>query len=151
MQYFIRKDSEATVTGPFSVSELMCKLETGQISPTWLASSNIGDGIERLQKYRKNDWFQVSKIPKQNSNTSANDSNNMTPVHSPLKCLRCQTEMESGFVTDRTYGGITVPNWIAGLPESSFLEGLKTIGKERYTISTYRCPKCGYIESYARD
>jgi len=39
--------------------------------------------------------------------------------------------------------------WLEGEPEKSFWSGIKTEGRERLPVSTFRCPKCGYLESYA--
>jgi hypothetical protein len=66
------------------------------------------------------------------------------------KCLRCQTPMEEGFIMDADYGTTLVARWVAGRPEPSFWTGTKTGGKEKRALTTYRCPQCGYLESYAR-
>ena len=84
MDYFIRQDADSIVTGPFSVCELMTKIETGEITQAWLASGNIGGGLERLQKFRKCDWFQISKIPHPDGKTSDISSSEMLPINSPL-------------------------------------------------------------------
>ncbi len=39
--------------------------------------------------------------------------------------------------------------WQDGLPEHSLWTGLKTSGHQQLPITTYRCTKCGYLESYA--
>ena len=57
--------------------------------------------------------------------------------------------MEAGFIVDEGYGTRTVANWIAGEPEKSMWTGLKTRGKDKREITTYRCRRCGYLESYA--
>jgi predicted RNA-binding Zn-ribbon protein involved in translation (DUF1610 family) len=64
------------------------------------------------------------------------------------KCLRCGTEMEEGFVPDRA-AAVFVPSWVRGQPEKSFWTGTKISTKEQYPIRTFRCPKCGCLESYA--
>ena len=50
---------------------------------------------------------------------------------------------------DEGYGTRTVANWVAGEPERSMWTGLKLRGKEKVGITTYRCRRCGYLESYA--
>jgi hypothetical protein len=50
--------------------------------------------------------------------------------------------MTVGFTVD-TAGGQS--SWIAGLP----WEGLKTKKPKPLVVATFRCPKCGYLESYA--
>lgn len=57
--------------------------------------------------------------------------------------------MEPGYVVDEGYGSRTVAKWVAGEPERSFWTGLKLRGKARLDIVTYRCGRCGYLESYA--
>ena len=59
--------------------------------------------------------------------------------------------MEPGYIVDQGYGKVTPAQWVAGDPEYSFWMGggLKLRGKDRLDITTYRCPRCGYVESYA--
>jgi hypothetical protein len=58
--------------------------------------------------------------------------------------------MEEGFVPDQTQGGAVVSRWVAGRPEATIWRGLKLRGKDQRQIVTYRCPACGYLESYVR-
>lgn len=67
-----------------------------------------------------------------------------------LQCLKCQVEMERGFIADQTYGGLLPSKWIEGVPEKSFWTGVKTKGKEEVEVRTYWCSARGYLESYAR-
>ena len=67
------------------------------------------------------------------------------------KCLRCGTLMTEGFMMDATQGAALVARWVAGPPERSFWTNTKVRGKEQRKVVTYRCPKCGYLESYAGD
>ena len=57
--------------------------------------------------------------------------------------------MEAGYVIDEGYGTRTVANWVAGEPERSIWTGLKLRGKDKLAVTTYRCRRCGYLESYA--
>jgi len=57
--------------------------------------------------------------------------------------------MEPGYIVDEGYGKRTVANWIAGAPERSIWTGLKTRGKDKLDVTTFRCRRCGYLESYA--
>ncbi len=57
--------------------------------------------------------------------------------------------MEAGYVVDEGYGTRTVAKWIAGEAERSMWTGLKTSGKDKLDITTYRCRRCGFLESYA--
>ena len=66
-----------------------------------------------------------------------------------LKCPKCGSEMLEGFILDMTDAGTSVSQWVAGRPERSWT-GPKVGGKERHQIQSYRCRKCGYLESYAQ-
>lgn len=66
----------------------------------------------------------------------------------PLECFRCKTHMLVGLVVDARW--LMPSRWIEGNPERNWL-GLKTKGKPILEIKTYRCPKCGYLESNAQD
>jgi hypothetical protein len=67
-----------------------------------------------------------------------------------LGCPRCTGSMEPGFLIDVGHGQTAVPKWAAGEPHSSFWSaGLKLRGKEQLPVTTYRCRRCGYLESYA--
>jgi hypothetical protein len=59
--------------------------------------------------------------------------------------------MERGFIIDEGYGKRTVPRWVLGEPEVSMWMGggLKLRGKDKVDVKTYRCKRCGYLESYA--
>jgi hypothetical protein len=66
-----------------------------------------------------------------------------------LTCLRCSGGMEVGFVIDKGDGNVkSVAQWVAGAPVKSWL-GLKTRGRDHRQVSTWRCRRCGYLESYA--
>lgn len=64
-------------------------------------------------------------------------------------CAKCDGEMEEGFVLDNTHGGRLQSEWVEGPPERSVWVGIKVKGKEHFPIATYRCRRCGYLESYA--
>lgn len=66
-------------------------------------------------------------------------------------CSICQGQMEEGFIADRTGdGGVDVTDWVEGKPKRSFLTGVKTVDKEMFEISTYRCTSCGHLQLYAK-
>jgi hypothetical protein len=73
----------------------------------------------------------------------------MAPPHRSLSCPRCSGSMESGYILDEGYGTRTVGQWVAGEPERSMWTGLKLRGKVKQDVVTYRCKRCGYLESYA--
>lgn len=65
-------------------------------------------------------------------------------------CPKCAGRMEPGYILDKAdYNMPTSPEWIEGNPEKSFWTGLKTKGRERHAVMTYRCERCGFLESYA--
>jgi hypothetical protein len=58
--------------------------------------------------------------------------------------------MEAGFVIDRgSHDSIDRQKWVEGAPEKSFWTGLKTKGRDSYPVTTFRCERCGLLESYA--
>jgi len=57
--------------------------------------------------------------------------------------------MDEGFVIDHEDARKRVIHWVAGKPEYGPLGGVKEWSKEQHQIQTFRCPKCGYLESYA--
>jgi hypothetical protein len=58
--------------------------------------------------------------------------------------------MEPGFIVDKAHANaLSLAEWVEGEPERSFWTGLKTKGHEKYFVRTYRCTRCGYLESYA--
>ncbi len=65
-------------------------------------------------------------------------------------CAKCSALMEPGFQLDYTHGAMTQSSWVEGEPERSFWTGVKIKGHQKLPVTTFRCPKCGYLESYAR-
>lgn len=58
--------------------------------------------------------------------------------------------MEAGFLLDhQAHASGTQSAWIDGAPERSIWTGIKLKGHQRLPVTTYRCPKCGFLESYA--
>jgi hypothetical protein len=71
--------------------------------------------------------------------------NNLSEV-----CPKCQGKMVLGFVVDFSHAQAVVSSWVEGSPEKSFWTGTKVPAEKRIPIGTFRCTKCGYLESYAR-
>jgi predicted RNA-binding Zn-ribbon protein involved in translation (DUF1610 family) len=75
---------------------------------------------------------------------------------SVLSCPKCDAQMVSGYLIDRSHGATYVSQWAEGTPRSSWLVRMLTCGialpksGERIPISTFRCQSCGFLESYAR-
>lgn len=66
-------------------------------------------------------------------------------------CPRCGGSMEPGFVVDHTYGAVAKSEWASGEPKYSQWSGMRMKGRQRYNVLTYRCMRCGALESYAHD
>ena len=64
------------------------------------------------------------------------------------KCAKCGQEMKEGYVAETSQHHTGRSRWIADPPLLGFL-GLNTRGKEILEIRVFRCPGCGYLESYA--
>jgi rubrerythrin len=57
--------------------------------------------------------------------------------------------MEEGFVLERNQRGNGVEKWVSGEPDWSWWTGVRLKGRAQHDIATWRCRKCGYLESYA--
>jgi hypothetical protein len=55
--------------------------------------------------------------------------------------------MQEGFLLDRGEGA-REGEWVEGPLERGWL-GVKWMRRKRLPITAYRCPSCGYLESYA--
>ncbi len=67
-------------------------------------------------------------------------------------CTKCSGEMKEGFTLEiGAYDSNSQETWVEGKPEYEFWSGLKTKGRERYAITSYRCENCGLLEQYAKD
>jgi hypothetical protein len=65
-------------------------------------------------------------------------------------CAKCDGPMEEGFLLDHGhYNKLMTEQWVEGRPETSFWMGLKTSGKKVRSVTTTRCTRCGFLESYA--
>jgi hypothetical protein len=64
------------------------------------------------------------------------------------ECPKCQGRMSEGFSIDKGYGTVDVTSWQEGKPQKSFWTWIKQ-SKDRHEITTWRCDRCGYLESYA--
>jgi Domain of unknown function (DUF6487) len=70
-------------------------------------------------------------------------------IEERLRCAKCNTLMEEGFILDNAHSTRVQSEWVQGAPEEGWwFMGLKLRGKLRLPITAYRCPKCGYLESY---
>lgn len=70
-------------------------------------------------------------------------------MEKPIDCIRCRTQMELGCIVSLGHNGYAREQWYPGEPEPSFWMGLKLKKGLAVVVTTYRCPSCGYLESYA--
>ena len=67
-----------------------------------------------------------------------------------MECLRCGGTLERGFVADKAHYSVPeLQKWVEGAPEHSFWSGIKLKNREVIPVMTYRCERCGFLESYA--
>jgi hypothetical protein len=59
--------------------------------------------------------------------------------------------MIDGFITDQGHGIIVVPSWVEGTPRKSAWVGVRLGGRARSDVTTLRCRRCGFLESFALD
>jgi predicted nucleic-acid-binding Zn-ribbon protein len=64
-------------------------------------------------------------------------------------CPKCEGKMSTGIIVDQTYGGALPEQWQPGEAQKSFWTGLKQDKKAQLQVTTWRCERCGYLESYA--
>lgn len=66
------------------------------------------------------------------------------------RCPKCDGRMAGGFVVDHGDNGqVHVSTWQSGEPQKSFWAGLKQVKAQQKPVSTFRCERCGFLESYA--
>jgi Domain of unknown function (DUF6487) len=68
---------------------------------------------------------------------------------SDFRCSKCSGEMQEGLVVDLNYGGILQSMWVEDQAGKS-VGSVTTDGKRKVKTVTYRCSRCGYLDSYAR-
>src|SRR5689334_20087233 len=66
------------------------------------------------------------------------------------ECRDCRVAMEAGLMLDRTHGGSEEPTWIKGTADKGMFGLIKERNRERLPVVTFRCPKCGRLESFAQ-
>jgi hypothetical protein len=67
------------------------------------------------------------------------------------QCPKCELSLARGYVPDAAHGGILQSSWPPGEPEPRrFIGGIKYDADHVLPLTAYRCPRCGYVEFYAR-
>ncbi|MEO7787391.1 MAG: hypothetical protein ABIR77_06150 [Sphingomicrobium sp.] len=64
-------------------------------------------------------------------------------------CPKCQGKMSEGVLVDMGYGQAMASQWQPGPAVVTRFWGLKLRKKEWIPTVTYRCGRCGFLESYA--
>ena len=65
------------------------------------------------------------------------------------QCPKCEGQMESGFLFDRSLASSRLLHWVEGEPERGISGSWKTSGKRTNEISrAERCGHCGFLEYY---
>jgi hypothetical protein len=65
------------------------------------------------------------------------------------KCPKCDSMMTLGVIIDKDqHGTRSASTWLEGAAAKGWF-GLKLGGKKPVDIETYRCDRCGLLESYA--
>ncbi|MBS0196867.1 MAG: hypothetical protein JSR77_08920 [Planctomycetes bacterium] len=76
---------------------------------------------------------------------NANQTENTVP-----SCIRCDMPMEAGFLLDHGHGTNFQTVWCKGTVQHSIWVGIKQAQVATGIPTTsYRCPQCGYLETYA--
>ena len=72
-------------------------------------------------------------------------------IERKIFCTKCKIQMQQGYILDAMYGNIvtTTSKWSKGKPKKILSFALPTSENTSMQIVTYRCPECGYLESYA--
>jgi hypothetical protein len=64
-------------------------------------------------------------------------------------CPKCEAKMSAGIIVDQTSGHALPEKWQPGEAKTGFWTGLKQDKKAQLQVATWRCDRCGYLESYA--
>jgi hypothetical protein len=69
-------------------------------------------------------------------------------------CYRCQGAMTAGLLIDRDYSTKNQARWASGEPRrgvGAWFSGEASGTRDEYRVVTYRCTRCGALESFARE
>ena len=70
---------------------------------------------------------------------------------SDKRCTRCGGPQTEGVLLDSSPNAVRVGQWAEGVPEYWVLRILKMRGRRKMPIQSWRCTKCGLLESYANN
>jgi len=66
-----------------------------------------------------------------------------------MTCPKCSIQLQEGFLLEVTRNGRRSTEWVEGRPVPSFWTGLQLKGRTRLDVTSFRCPRCGFLELYA--
>ena len=64
------------------------------------------------------------------------------------ECPKCRGSMDAGFLADHSQGAYSLPTFVLG-PVRKKWWGIKLKGQPKFHVVTYRCSRCGFLESHA--
>ncbi len=68
------------------------------------------------------------------------------------QCPKCGSGMQAGVILDHTdFASAQAGTWVEGMPAKSFWTGLRIKDRQQLGVTTYRCERCGFLESYAAE
>ena len=65
------------------------------------------------------------------------------------ECPKCSGRMAEGFIADYQHADVKPSAWVEGTPHGGLFRTAKFPKSAKHTVATYRCERCGYLESYA--
>ena len=70
----------------------------------------------------------------------------------PTRCVKCDGRMTEGHLLDAHYGegAAGQTRWQPGAILRRWWGGIKVDKEAARDVMSYRCERCGYLESYAR-
>lgn len=79
---------------------------------------------------------------------ASEETSDATNNAAPGPCLRCNGEMVEGWIADLSQG-VGREWWMTGVFIKNFWGAKLPPAEQRLPVTTYRCVRCGYLESYA--
>lgn len=70
---------------------------------------------------------------------------------SDRRCSRCGGPQKEGFLLDCSQNVFRVGHWAEGAPAYWILRILKMRGRRKLPMQSWRCTKCGLLETYANE